>query len=812
MTCLAFKKLTVYTVSMLLTFGPDLSAYAALPGGGKITSGKGSISVSGSTETIKQLSPTMSIDWKSFNIGQGNTVNFKLPRSSSVVSNFVSGTSASQIAGIIDSNGKVFIFNPFGLVFLKSSSINVGSFLASGLSETSAISTKMTLSGTGSVSNAGTITVAPGGYVSLVGQNVTNTGAVNALSGLITFGAGNSVDLDFSGNALLGLNVQSNSASSTINQSGVLTANGGTITLKAGTATSLAASAVNDSGLLEAETLNGVPGAITLKAGMKAGTETLSGVINASAPNGGNGGSITINAGTLNMDITKPLNVSSAYGQNGTTTIDPYSVSFGTAAGLENMDTDQFSYLADQITLTNNINLTGSGGVLYSWQPFGTSASPFTGSFNGKGYTVSGYTIGTSSSPNTAVNAGFFGVIDSTSVVENLGVTGSVYNVNSYGSAGGLVGYNEGGEVLKSYATGSVVGDGNYVGGLVGNSGGSIIDSYSTSTVEAKEISGLNYGGLQAGGLSGNSQISGTISNSFATGSVTGISAGGLVGSNSGGSVTSSYSNGNVTGSFQAGGLAGGNGGSIKNSYSTGNVALIPGYRGYLKYFVGGLVATASGSENSISKIVNSYATGSISKKAVSSISGETTYSGALVGYSNSDTDIYASYATNGNTGSGSLVGGTPGVNTGKIETSLSNLENSGISGTSTWSWGGSPWLNHSSAAPTLVFSPAHVSDTELGLSPYVAPTPYVPPTSTPSAVPTNVVPTNGVLGLATAEFSSVTSVSPQVGSLLEEPVFFSSLTTVQVSTPATLINGGINSSLNSPVPDPADNQKQLKK
>jgi len=806
MTCLAFKKLTVYTVSMLLTFGPDLSAYAALPGGGKITSGKGSISVSGSTETIKQLSPTMSIDWKSFNIGQGNTVNFKLPRSSSVVSNFVSGTSASQIAGIIDSNGKVFIFNPFGLVFLKSSSINVGSFLASGLSETSAISTKMTLSGTGSVSNAGTITVAPGGYVSLVGQNVTNTGAVNALSGLITFGAGNSVDLDFSGNALLGLNVQSNSASSTINQSGVLTANGGTITLKAGTATSLAASAVNDSGLLEAETLNGVPGAITLKAGMKAGTETLSGVINASAPNGGNGGSITINAGTLNMDITKPLNVSSAYGQNGTTTIDPYSVSFGTAAGLENMDTDQFSYLADQITLTNNINLTGSGGVLYSWQPFGTSASPFTGSFNGKGYTVSGYTIGTSSSPNTAVYTGFFGEIGSTSVVENLGVAGSVYNVNSYSSVGGLVGYNKGGEVLKSYATGSVVGDGNFVGGLVGNSGGSIIDSYSTSTVEAKEISGLSHGGLWAGGLLGNSQISGTISNSFATGSVTGIFAGGLVSSNYG-SVTSSYSNGNVTGSYEAGGLAEWSSGSIKNSYSTGNVAVIPVYSSF-EESVGGLVANASGSKNSISKIVNSYATGSIS--------GKTTYSGALVGYSNSDTDIYASYATNGNTGSGSLVGGTPGVNTGKIESSLSNLENSGISGTSTWSWGGSPWLNHSSAAPTLVFSPAHVSDTELGLPPYVAPTPYVPPTyyptSTPSAGPTNVVPTNGVLGLATAEFSSVTSVSPQVGSLLEEPVFFSSLTTVQVSTPATLINGGINSSSNSPVPDPADNQKQLKK
>ena len=766
MKYLAFKKLTVYTVSMLLTFGPDLTAYAALPGGGKITSGKGSISVSVNTETIKQFSPTMSINWKSFNIGQGNTVNFKLPSSSSVVSNFVSGTSASQIAGVIDSNGKVFIFNPFGLVFLKSSSINVGAFLASGLSETSSTSTKMALSGTGSVSNAGTITVAPGGYVSLVGQNVTNTGSVNSLSGLITFGAGNSVVLDFSGNAILGLNVNSNTASSTINQGGVLTANGGTIVLKAGTATSLASSAINDSGMLEAETLNGVPGAITLKSGMKNGTDTLSGVIDASAPNGGNGGSITIDAGTLNMDITKPLNVSSAYGQNGTITIDPYAVSFGTAAGLENMDTNQSSYLADQITLTNNINLTGSGGVLYSWQPFGTSTNPFTGIFNGEGYTVSGFTIGTSSTPYTAHNnVGFFGDISSSATVENLNLSGSVYADNTTvigantfaASIGGiLAGINNG--TISNSTTAGVVQSNSAAGGLVGSNmgGASIVNSSSNATV-----TGTNtlVGGTDAGGLTG--ENIGSITESSATGSITqtqGVSAGasgGLVGYTDGGSITSSFTSVGTVSGFRSGGLIGyaysgsilydhssenvsgknvgglvGNVGNsvvaITDSYATGNVsgtgnnAVIGGLAGVslgsvLNSYATGSVTDTTGSSGTKAgglvgdicggTITNSYATGSVSALL----------QGSLAAMSASTVTINASFATNGGSSSGAgaylVASNSATINNSLVLTSLNNLQTTQTDA-SGWAWNNSsatlkassyPWFNLAGAAPVLV-------------------------------------------------------------------------------------------------------------
>jgi hypothetical protein len=52
------------------------------------------------------------------------------------------------------------------------------------------------------------------------------------------------------------------------------------------------------------------------------------------------------------------------------------------------------------------------------------------------------------------------------------------------GAVGGLVGFNNGGEISNSYATASVSGK-NGVGGLVGENGGSISNSYATGRVNS---------------------------------------------------------------------------------------------------------------------------------------------------------------------------------------------------------------------------------------------------------------------------------------------------------------------------------------
>ena len=102
------------------------------------------------------------------------------------------------------------------------------------------------------------------------------------------------------------------------------------------------------------------------------------------------------------------------------------------------------------------------------------------------------------------------------------------------------------------------------------------------------------------GGVTGNSYVGGlagrndgTISNSYATGSVLGNNVGGLVGRNDG-TIVSSYATGSVTGNY-VGGLAGYNySGTISNSYATGSV---------LGNYVGGLVWYNYGSGT----ISNSY-------------------------------------------------------------------------------------------------------------------------------------------------------------------------------------------------------------
>ena len=113
------------------------------------------------------------------------------------------------------------------------------------------------------------------------------------------------------------------------------------------------------------------------------------------------------------------------------------------------------------------------------------------------------------------------------------------------------------GTMHNSYSTGSVTGDSS-VGGLVGLNNGHVQKSYSTGNVTGEgSIGGLV--GLNVG----------TVTNSYSTGSVTSNhSVGGLVGMNWDGTVSDSYSTGSVTGTSSVGGLVGWNlGGTVSNSF-----------------------------------------------------------------------------------------------------------------------------------------------------------------------------------------------------------------------------------------------------
>ncbi|MGE8504959.1 MAG: filamentous hemagglutinin N-terminal domain-containing protein [Pseudomonas sp.] len=250
------------------------------------------------------------------------------------------------------------------------------------------------------------------------------------------------------------------------------------------------------------------------------------------------------------------------------------------------------------------------------FRPIGNDLQQFTGSFDGQGHSISGLGI------NRVVtnNVGLFGYTANAVLANVKLVGGSVTGNDNVGAlvgymlggtldntsasttvrgasigesnTGGLVGTNDNGAIADASATGNVTGGGYQVGGLVGFNvnGGNITRSYATGSVTGTNSSaGFGYiGGLV--GANGYSGDGGSISQSYATGTVTGAAGpiGGFVGHNEG-SITDSYATGAVIGQGSAsniGGFAGVNfiNGTISNSYSTGYVAggtQLGGFVGY---------------------------------------------------------------------------------------------------------------------------------------------------------------------------------------------------------------------------------------
>ncbi|WP_255193890.1 GLUG motif-containing protein [Natronobeatus ordinarius] len=198
---------------------------------------------------------------------------------------------------------------------------------------------------------------------------------------------------------------------------------------------------------------------------------------------------------------------------------------------------------------------TWNGGDGFS--PIGDEDERFAGTFDGDGHTIEGLTIDRSES----FLVGLFGVTEGT--VERVGLES--VSIEGDSRVGALAGYHDhDGEVRESYATGTVTGNGDRVGGLVGENYADVDQSYATGTVTGQSF--------WVGGLIGRNF--GNVDQSYATGTVTGNGTefGGLIGGNFG-NVDQSYATGTVTGNgTDSGGLIGGNFGNVDQSYATGTV------------------------------------------------------------------------------------------------------------------------------------------------------------------------------------------------------------------------------------------------
>ncbi len=254
----------------------------ASPTGGQVTSGSAAIAQNGSITTINQSSNKASINWNSFSIAPSETVNFVQPSSSSVTLNRVIGTTQSLIQGAMNANGQVFLLNPNGVLFANGSQINVGGLVASTLNITDENfqSGNYLFEGNSqnSIINMGTIT-ANNGYVAMMGKTVQNEGTIVATMGNVQMASGEKISLNLNGNSLVKLTIDQGTLNALVENKGLIQADGGQVYLTTQALNTILDGMVNNTGVIEAQSLNNVDGKVVLYA--HGGTTTVSGTLDA---------------------------------------------------------------------------------------------------------------------------------------------------------------------------------------------------------------------------------------------------------------------------------------------------------------------------------------------------------------------------------------------------------------------------------------------------------------------------------------------------------------------------------------------------
>ena len=194
------------------------------------------------------------------------------------------------------------------------------------------------------------------------------------------------------------------------------------------------------------------------------------------------------------------------------------------------------------------------------WTPIGTESRPYTGTFDGGTYTITGLTVN-----QTRENVGLIGCIGSNGTVknvklENVNITGDGYFV------GGVAGTNYG-TIENCSVDGTLTNNRHYLGGVVGNNYGSIIGCSSSGTITGTSP---NVGGI------GGQSVGGTIMACYSVANIKGwSSSGGVLGQTNRETVVIAcyHAKGNVTGeqSRMIGGVIGWNYGKVTACYWENN-------------------------------------------------------------------------------------------------------------------------------------------------------------------------------------------------------------------------------------------------
>jgi filamentous hemagglutinin family protein len=362
------------------------SVYAASAADAAVSAGSGHISTVGNTTTIDQASQRMAIDWTSLSTAANEALLFNQPNASAIALNRITGASPSALLGSLTANGQVYILNPNGVLFGAGAQVNVGGLVASTLSMNPAdfMAGGSTFAkdpaASGSVVNQGTITAADGGYAALIGGTVRNEGTITTPLGTSLLAAGDKVTLNLNNGSLIGYSIDQGALHALVENRQLIQADGGQVLMSAKALDQLGTAVINNTGVIEARTVQNKAGRILLMGDMDVGQVNVGGTLDASAPTGGDGGFIETSAAHVKVAEGTLVTTKAASGKTGKWLIDPNDFTIAASSGdmtaatvSSNLDSTNF-----EIATTTMGSAGGNGDIFVNEALSWSSANTLT--------------------------------------------------------------------------------------------------------------------------------------------------------------------------------------------------------------------------------------------------------------------------------------------------------------------------------------------------------------------------------------------------------------------------------------------------
>ncbi len=254
-------------------------AAMARPQGGQVVGGSATIARTATATNIAQSTSRAAIDWHSFDVGSGQSVNFAQPSAAAITLNRVTGPDPSAIAGQIHANGQIVITNPSGVIFHAGAQVNAQSIVVSapGITNRNFMAGRMVFDQAprpdARIENRGTITVRQAGLAALVAPSVSNSGVINARLGQVVLAGAQAHTLDMYGDGLVSIDVtgqvrqaprgaDGKPVTALVTNTGAIVADGGVVQLTAAAADGVVQALVRAGGRIQANSVGSRTGRI----------------------------------------------------------------------------------------------------------------------------------------------------------------------------------------------------------------------------------------------------------------------------------------------------------------------------------------------------------------------------------------------------------------------------------------------------------------------------------------------------------------------------------------------------------------------